>query len=197
MDPIFQVITVIFVAVFQAFGGAWFGAGLRALFERSLKAVGLITSGIAFAGVATFMGGVYLLPVNPPLFYVGLVVVSIAALGGALLPSDYLQEIGIGTIIAIGLGGPAALIGVLLAVIGLSKWGSLGFEDIVLGSLMVSCWVLVGLVFFVSGLRALLQGKALGLRRAANGSMELVPTDELDAKTRDGERKKRGRKRVE
>jgi hypothetical protein len=158
MDPIFQAITVVFFGVFQAFGGAWFGAGSRALFGRSPNAVGLIASGIGFAGVATFMSGVFLIPINPWLFFAGLGILALAILASAFLPSEYLQEIGIGTIIAIGMGGAATVIGVLIAIIGLQKWSTLGFEDIVLGSLMISCWTVVGLGFFVTGIGALLRG---------------------------------------
>lgn len=196
MDPIFQAITVLFFGVFQAFGGAWFGAGLRALVERSPKAVGLITSGVAFGGVATFMSGVFLQSINPWLFYIGLGILSLALLAGAFFPRDYLQEIGIGTIIAIGLGGAATAIGILVVARGLENWASLTTEDLVFGALFSGCWTTVGLGFFITGLGALLHGKSLGLRPSRDGSMEIVPMEDLDGEEHTTKRKKRVRKEV-
>ncbi len=172
------------------------GAGTRALFDGTPKAIGPIIAGLVGAGTATLMSGVFLISINPWLFYAGLGILALAVFAGAFFPRDYLQEIGIGTIIAVGMGGAATAIGVLIAIIGLQKWPSLGFEDIVFGSLMVSCWTIVGLGFFITGLGALLRGKALGLRPARDGSMELVSNDELDEEPDREKRKKRGRKRV-
>lgn len=194
MDPIFQAITVVFFGVFQAFGGAWVGAGARGLFERVPKAVGMIGAGIVFAGVATLMSAVFLIPINPWLFYAGLGIFALAALGGAFFSRDYLEEIGIGTIIAIGLGGAAAAIGVLVAAKGLREWQNLALEDVLFGILFSGCWVTVGLAFFITGLSALLRGKGLGLRPARDGSMELVPSEEFDDEKPGAKRKQRGRK---
>ncbi len=195
MDPIFQAITVVFFAVFQAFGGVLIGAGMRALIAGTPKAIGPMIAGFVAAGTGTLMSGVFLLTINPWLFYTGLIILALALLGSAFLSRDYLEEIGIGTIIAIGLGAAAAAIGGLVAAKGLKDWQSLAFEDIVFGVLFSGCWLTVGLGFFITGLGSLLRGTGLGLRSAQDGSMELVPSDELD-EVKDGtKRKKREKKK--
>lgn len=195
MDPIFQAITVVFFAVFQAFGGVLMGAGMRALSMGTPKAIGPMVAGFVGAGTATLMSGVFLLSINPGLFYAGLIIVALALLGGAFLSRDYLEEIGIGTIIAIGMGGAGVAIGLLVVAKGLRDWQNLSFEDIIFGVLFSGCWLTVGLGFFITGLGSLLRGTGLGLRPARDGSMELVPSDELEEESGGTERKKRGRKK--
>ena len=172
-------VAILFFALFQLIGGVAFGAGLRQLYAgftasdgaaraAGLKqARGLLLTGLLFGGIVTAVSALAFLRSDSRLFLVGAGLLVAAVLGSALLPRFMLQELGAGTLTAIGIGLLVAPMAVLVAVEGFRK-GDPGF-----GLVWGGCAGFVGLTFLLGGLQALLSGKALVLVQTSPGSYQV------------------------
>ncbi len=180
MDRFLEIFLTLFFGAFALLGGGMLGVGLRARIEKSNGARGWLSNGAVFGGVPLWVAALFLLPLNAWL-YAGIVIVFFAALIlSAFLPRGYVEELGAGTLIALGFGGIAAGIGILVGIEAMRR------QDLFFGLIFSGCFVFIGGGFFLNGLYALWRGKPLVMRMRRPGEYELTPEDERaqDAETR-------------
>jgi len=180
-------VAVLFFALFQLLGGVSIGAGLRQLLaairdaDAEARAAALSPAlrslffGVLSGGIVTAVSALAFAASARPLFLAGLAVLLSAILGSALLPRSVLQELGAGTLAGIGIGLLVVPMAVLVAIEGFRN------GDPVFGLIWGGCAGFVGLVFLLSGLQALLSGKALVLRQTAPGSYTVMSAADADA----------------
>ena len=180
-------VAFLFFALFQLIGGVAFGAGLRQLYAAVTvfdaeargagltQARGLLVTGLAFGGIVTVVSALAFARSDSRLFLIGVGLLAVAVLGSALLPRFMLQELGAGTLAAIGIGVLVVPMAVLVAIEGFRN-GDPGF-----GLVWGGCAGFVGLTFLLGGLQALLSGKALVLAQTSPGSYQLETAAQADA----------------
>lgn len=179
------VLMVLLFGVFQVTGGILIGIGIRDLLNGSAKGIGSISAGAFFGGAAVLMSALMLRPINQGLFLLG-VFVFIAATGTRLLvPQDFVDRLGAGTFVAIGVGIVVLPIGLLVGI------ESFRQDETFFGLLFGGCWTVVGGSFFLTGIGALVGGKPLALRYRKPGEMEIVPADEAAAAPSSSKRRKK------
>ena len=166
---------VLLFGVFHVSSGILIGMGIRDLLDGSAKGVRSIIAGVFFGGTAILMSALMLRPINQGLFLLG-VSVFIAATGTRLLvPQNFVDRLGAGTLVSIGVGMVAVPIGLLVGI------ESFRQDEALFGLLFGGCWTVIGAGFFMTGIGALVRGKPLVIRYNKPGEMEIVPADEPSA----------------
>ena len=89
-----------------------------------------------------------------------------------LVPQDFVDRLGAGTLVSLGIGVVAVPIGLLVGI------QSFHQDEPLFGLLFGGCWTVIGAAFFMTGISALVHGKPLVIRYGKPGEMEIVPADE-------------------
>ena len=169
----FQILAILFFGVFQAVGGILIGLGVRRLIEQPSAGLGGIILGLGWSAATTLVCYVMLYSVEPKLFFLELIVLGSCTVGRIIVPQEWVDGIGAGTVLAIALGTVVTVIGAGVAIETFRRQ-----EEILFGILFGGCWSFVGITFFATGVRALLRGKPLHLRQKSAGKYELTEDDE-------------------
>ena len=169
----FQILAILFFGVFEAIGGILIGLGVHRLIEQASTGLGSIVLGVVWSAATTLVCYTLLYRVEPKLFYLELIVLGSCTVGRIIVPQEWVDGIGAGTVLAIALGTVVTVIGAGVAIETFRRQ-----EEILFGILFGGCWSFVGITFFATGVRALLRGKPLHLRQKSAGKYMLTEDDE-------------------
>ncbi|MBI3536107.1 MAG: hypothetical protein HY070_00865 [Chloroflexi bacterium] len=184
MNITLEIFLFIFFALFLLVGGVQLGLGIKMLFAGKASLGAIVTGGL-FAGAALLVSAFFYYPNRRFDFGLEAGILLLAIVGTIFLPRARIEEIGVGTLIAVGFGGLVAMMGGLILVQAFQQ------SEVLFGVLLGGCWTFVGGMFFLNGIVALLRGTALGTRVRRAGEIEILPEEELTRAAREAKKKKR------
>jgi MFS family permease len=179
MPPLFLAV---FFSIFQGFGGLAFGRGLNTLRSQRANALALIALGTLFGLAPLLFEWFFLLRRGHSLNAVaGPVVFVVAAIIGALVPSETVEQFDNRALAATAFGGAALLLGITAApyLIGAARANAASPGDVAFGVLWFLLFVGIGGGIAWTGLMALLHGRTFDQearhRRRAAGRRRTKP----------------------